>query len=141
VASGDLVIACGPSRDIHLGVVTGQYRYERTAILGADPHRHRRDVRWLQQIPRTAGLANAVHSPATIRRSRDVDPKNHRSALIKAFGIAEQWLQTPDTYVPAPTDIAARPVNDDGRALADAHSEHNKAQNDLSIAASKLGLS
>ena len=141
MALGDLVIARGPSADIHLGVVTGQYRYEKGAILGADPHRHRRDVRWLHQIPRTADLANAVHSPATIRPSRDVEPNNHRSALIAAFGIAEQWLNAPDAYMPAPTDIAARPVYDDGKALADAHSEHNKAQNELSIAAVKLGLS
>ena len=140
VTSGDLVIARGPSRDIHLGVVTGQYRYERTAILGADPHRHRRDVCWLR--PDTAHRRSRPCRPQPRHHQTLTGCRTQQSPLRAHRGLRHRraWLKA-DTYVPAPTDIAARPVYDDGQALADAHSEHNKAQNDLSIAASRLGLS
>jgi hypothetical protein len=66
---------------------------------------------------------------------------------MAAFSVADEWFkrsatesaEITDAYAPAPTAIIARPVHDDGQALADTHSEHNRAQNDLGVEVGRFG--
>jgi hypothetical protein len=132
VAPGDLVVVRHPAR-LHLAEVVGEYRYAEPA--DDDPYRHRRAVRWLSTIEKTATLDMATRFRGTLGRVLG----DRLETVLAALSVSQARLAFEEDSDVAPTDITPVPTQDDGQARADAHSEHNSTVNLLKVEARAQG--
>jgi hypothetical protein len=132
VAPGDLVVVRHSAR-LHLAKVVGEYRYAEPA--DDDPYRHRREVRWLSTIEKTAALDMATRFRGTLGRVLG----DRLETVLAAFSLSQPWLVFEEDSDVAPTDIPPVPTQDDGQARADAYREHNSTVNLLKAEARAQG--
>ena len=80
-----------------------------------DPYRHRREVRWLSTIEKTAALDMATRFRGTLGRVLG----DRQETVLAAFSVSQAWLGFEEDSDVAPTDMTPVPTQDDGRARAD----------------------